>query len=167
MKILSIDASTKSSGVAVFDNTELIYYDCIKSASTDLIKRIYIMVDGIERIISKYNIEKIIMEEVLPEKNPSDKTRKALMYLQAAINFMLYKTHRNVTIEYTYPSSWRSCCGIRTGKGIERQELKQADIKFANETYQLNLSEKEDDTADAICIGHAFVHPEDGEYNWE
>ena len=34
---------------------------------------------------------------------------------------------------------------------------KQKDIEFANRTYGLSLTS--DDTADAVCIGHAFLHP--------
>ena len=40
MKVLAIDASTKSTGVALFEDTELIKYACLTASSTDLIKRI-------------------------------------------------------------------------------------------------------------------------------
>ena len=40
--ILSLDLSTKSSGIAIFDNDKkLIDYTCITASSTDLVKRIY------------------------------------------------------------------------------------------------------------------------------
>ena len=54
MKILSLDLSTKSSGWAVFENDNLIDYGCITSSSTDLIKRIQIMTNGIKEILEKY-----------------------------------------------------------------------------------------------------------------
>ena len=49
---------------------------------------------------------------------------------------------------------------------VKRETLKEADIRFANETYKLNITS--DDTADAICIGHAYLHPstESNELNW-
>ena len=50
MIILSLDLSTKSSGWAVFEDKKLKEYGCITSASTDLVKRIYIMRDGIKEI---------------------------------------------------------------------------------------------------------------------
>lgn len=107
MNILSIDASTKSTGLAIFIEKELKEYKCITSASTDLIKRIYIMRDGIKEVLDKYKIDKIILEEVRPESpgcaNP--KTAKALMYLQAAIEFLIHDNFKNITIEYVYPSS--------------------------------------------------------------
>ena len=40
MKVLAIDAATKISGVAVFDNDKLIYHNIIKASSTDVISRI-------------------------------------------------------------------------------------------------------------------------------
>ena len=52
MYILAIDASTKSSGWSVFKDEQLVDYGCIQSASTDLIKRIYIMKNGLEEVLN-------------------------------------------------------------------------------------------------------------------
>ena len=49
--LLSLDLSTKSSGYAIFDEGILIKYGCITSASTDTIKRIYIMRDAINQLL--------------------------------------------------------------------------------------------------------------------
>jgi Holliday junction resolvasome RuvABC endonuclease subunit len=57
---MSIDASSKSSGIAIFNNKELEFYDCITASSTDLIKRIQKMSKEIQEILNKYNVEKII-----------------------------------------------------------------------------------------------------------
>ena len=110
MKILSLDLSTKSSGYAVFDNAELIDYGCFTSASTDLIKRIQIMTEGIKSVIDKHSdISKVIVEEVRPEGTGYGvgnlKTHRALMWLQAAIAFMLHDNYKKTEIEYIYPSS--------------------------------------------------------------
>lgn len=80
----------------------------ITSASTDLIKRIYIMKDGIQEILSKSKVDKIVVEEVRPEGGygvGNQKTHKALMWLQAAIAFMVYDFNKKIEIEYIYPSS--------------------------------------------------------------
>ena len=37
MKVLAIDASTKSTGVALFDDTKLIKYTCLTASSNDVI----------------------------------------------------------------------------------------------------------------------------------
>lgn len=166
--ILSLDLSTKSSGWAIFNEQELIDYGCITSSSTDLIKRIHIMIDEIDRILQKNEISKIIVEEVRPEGGygvGNQKTHKALMYLQAALEFLIHDNYnKKVEIEYIFPSSWRAKCGIKNGRGIKRTSLKEADIAFVKENFNLDVN---DDEADAICIGFAnFKNDNDNEINW-
>lgn len=87
---------------------ELIEYGCITSASTDLIKRIFIMSNGIEEVLNKYKIDKIIVEEVRPEGGygvGNQKTYKALMWLQAKIAFLIHEKFKGIEIKYVYPSS--------------------------------------------------------------
>ena len=155
--ILAIDASTKSSGVAVFDKNKLVYYDCFTSYSTDVINRIQQMIKRLDEVLTSYSIDTIVIEEVRPDQGDQNiKTMKALFWLQAAIAFLLHDKYSKIKIEYVYPSEWRSACGIKTGKGILREELKKADIKFAKDTYQIDVN---DDIADAVCIGHAYLNP--------
>lgn len=153
MNLLALDASTKSTGVAVYIDGQLKHHQCITASSTDLIKRIYKMTDRLHQIIKQFKIEKIIMEQVLPDKGPSVKTQKALMYLQAAIQFMKHDDYPKIQIQFIYPSSWRAKCGIHTGRGIKRQTLKQADMAFVQQKFGLRVN---DDIADAICIGYSY-----------
>ena len=166
--ILSLDLSTKSSGWAIFKEQELINYGCITSSSTDLIKRIHIMIDEIDRILQENEISKIIVEEVRPEGGygvGNQKTHKALMYLQAALEFLIHDNYnKKVEIEYIFPSAWRAKCGIKNGRGIKRTSLKEADIAFVKENFNLDVN---DDEADAICIGFAnFKNDDNNEINW-
>lgn len=167
MNILSLDLSTKSSGWALFEAGNLKDWGCIASSSTDLIKRIYIMRDGIKEILSKSKVDKIIVEEVRPEGGygvGNQKTHRALMWLQAAIAFMVYDFDKKIEIEYIYPSSWRATCGIKNGRGIVRSTLKEADIAFVKDKYGLDVN---DDIADAICIGLAqYLEQDNNEINW-
>ena len=166
MKIMALDASTKSTGVAIFNDKELIYYECIATSSSDMIKRIQVIVKRLNEILFQHtDIEKVILEEVRPEDTVQNiQTHRALMWMQAAIAFMLHEHFPKIKIEYVYPSSWRAACGIHTGRGIKRGSLKPADIKFVKDTYNIEVN---DDIADAIGIGHAFVHQLDNEINWE
>ena len=166
MRILALDASTKSTGWAVFEDTRLQTYGCLTASSTDLIKRINKMIEGLKVILSQENVDKIILEEVRPEETGIQnlKTHKALMYLQAAIVFLIHDNFKSIEIEYVYPSEWRSKCGIKTGRGIQRTSLKTKDIAFVKDTYDIVVN---DDIADAIGIGHAFVNNLDNEINWE
>lgn len=162
MTILSIDASTKSSGWAIYEGTQLKDYGCITSSSTDLFKRIHKMVDEIDLLINTNNISKIILEEVRPDDiggRTNLNTHRALMWLQGAIAMMIHDKHPKVTIEYLYPSEWRKCCKIKTGRGVVRETVKQRDIRFVEETFGIKVN---DDIADAIGLGYAHLHP-DGE----
>ena len=164
--ILSLDLSTKSSGIAIFDNDKkLIDYTCITASSTDLVKRIYKIINDLKLFCQKYdNIDTVVIEEVRPEGNQygvgNQKTHKALMYLQAALVFFMHDNYPKVKIEYLYPSEWRSRCGLHTGRGIKREELKKADIAFVKKLYNIEVN---DDIADAIGIGYAYLSPEE---NW-
>lgn len=157
MYLLALDASTKSTGFAVFRDKELLVCNCITASSTDLYKRIHKMVDSILTIVEQIGIEKIVMEEVIPDHSKNTNTFRALMYLQALIHIEIHDKHPEVQIEMIYPSSWRSVCGIEDGRGSKREQKKQKDISFANQTYGLSLTN--DDTADAVCIGYAYLYP--------
>lgn len=160
MTILGIDASTKNSGWAVFTDGQLNSHGCIASTSTDLFKRIHKMVDELDKIITNHNVSTIVLEEVRPDEvggRSNIKTFKALVYLQGAIAMMVHDKHPKVTIEYLYPSEWRKRCNIKTGRGITREIVKQRDIQFVKETYNITVN---DDEADGIGLGYAFLHPD-------
>lgn len=166
MKILSLDCSTKSTGWSIFEETNLQEYGCITSASTDLFKRIHKMVDEIDNLIKNNNINKLIMEEVRPDIGTTNlNTHRALMWLQGAIAMMVHDNYPKVTIEYLYPSEWRKCCKIKTGRGVKRDTVKKSDIQFVEETFGIKVN---DDIADAIGIGYAYLHPhkENEMQNW-
>ena len=84
---IAIDASTKSTGIAIFKDKELIEYKNIKSSNKSVLKRIKYMTDAIEEIYVNHsnnsfmnNLTKaitdgeydsptyqIVMEQVLPD----------------------------------------------------------------------------------------------------
>ena len=165
MKILSLDLSTKSSGWAIFDNGLLIESGCITSSSTDLLKRISAITDELKTIVEKHKQDKVIAEEVRPETGMHNlKTHRALMWLQGVVALMLYNYNKKLEMELIYPSSWRASIGIKTGRGIKRTTLKEKDIQFVKENYNLDVN---DDEADAICIGYAHSHDVETEINWD
>lgn len=169
MKILALDLSTKSSGWALFHNNELKAHGCITSSSTDLIKRIHVMTEGIAEILNNNIVDKIVVEEVRPEGGygvGNTKTHRALMWLQAATAFLIHDSYPSIEIDYIYPSSWRAALNIKNGRGIKRETLKEADIAFVKDKYGILVN---DDEADAICIGLAQFSKEDTEegFNWE
>lgn len=123
------------------------------------------MRDGIQEVLNKYTIDKIYVEEVRPQGGfgaGNIQTHRALMWLQAAIAFMLHDFNKKITLEYVYPSTWRATIGIKNGRGIKRESLKQADISFVKERYNILVN---DDIADAICLGISQLEPEKNEIN--
>lgn len=158
MRILSLDASTRSTGYAIFNDKKLENYGVISASSTDVIKRINKIVSELEQILTKEKVDVVILEEVRPDLGKIVKTYKALMYLQAAIAFLIHEKFSKIKIEYMYPSSWRKICGIKQGAGIKREALKAKDIEFVNKLYSLNITS--DDIADAIGIGHGYLNKE-------
>lgn len=157
MILMAIDGSTKSSGVAIFKDKELIHYECVTATSTEKIKRINKMVSRFKELFTEYKVDKAIMEEPLPEdvKN-NKKVFKALMYLQAetAIRLFLdfgYKMEEN---DFIPVNTWRSKLKITIGRYGQRDSVKKEDIAFVKKHYNIDVN---DDIADSICIGHAYL----------
>ncbi len=152
--ILSIDASTKSTGYAIFTNKKLTTYGVILASSSNLYKRIDKITEELEKIVKKYNPTKVVLEEVLPaDVRNNNNVFKALIYLQGFICYTLDKY--KLTPKLVAASHWRKVCGIKTGAGYKRESLKPKDIAFVKKTYNLDVN---DDIADAICIGYAEIH---------
>lgn len=61
MKILTIDASTKSTGISVGTNQSLEFHTCISVSHRDVEKRIIYMRDEITKLIKQHCPDKIIM----------------------------------------------------------------------------------------------------------
>ena len=167
--ILALDLSTKSSGYAIFEDSDLISYGCLTASSTDAIERIQKIIFNLEdKILNKYDIKEIIIEEVHPEKENTNqknmRTHKVLMWLQAALEFLIHDKYSNISINYIFPSEWRKICGIRTGREIRREALKKEDIKFVKEKYNIEMN---DDEADATCIGYAYLDKKNNRIDWE
>lgn len=173
MITIAIDASTKSTGVAIFKDKNLLEYKNIINNNKSVLKRIKYMADELEKIylkeIKQEQEIQIVMEQVIPDNlNDAKWTRnqstfKALFYLQAAIVLMF--DHYDLKVELVGASTWRKWCGIKQG-GVNRETLKFRDIEFVKQNYAINVN---DDVADAICLGHGKINhePEPAAFNWE
>lgn len=153
MVVLALDPSTKSTGLAIFQDQELIHYECITAGSSNLYKRIDKIIEGIKNILDNYKIDNVIIEDVFPEDVHGNRSVfNALMYLQGFIMHLL--DNYNLNPKFYTASEWRKKCDIRTGRGIHRESLKPKDIAFVKNQFGLTVN---DDIADAICIGFAAV----------
>lgn len=168
MKILALDLSTKSTGYAIYTDGKLIDYGCITASSTDFINRIQKIIQKLKEILDKNpDITKVIAEEVRPEGTGYGvgnlHTHKTLMYLQAAVAFLLHENYAAAAFEFVYPSSWRAKCGIKNGRGVRRESVKKNDIAFVKKQFGLDVN---DDIADAIGIGYAYIQEQENNFNW-
>ena len=185
MITIAIDASTKSTGVAIFQDKKLIRTENFTSSNKSVLKRIKYMTDQLQDLyvttynstlqqISKNEIKnnvQIVMEQVIPDNLDDDNnqwihnqaTFKALFYLQAAIVLMF--DYYDLEVELIGASTWRKWCGIKQGR-VKRDILKMRDIEFAKAHYG---EVPNDDVADAICLGHGKIHhePAPAAFNWE
>lgn len=153
MKILALDISTKSTGIAVLEGNKLIHSQVAASGSANVYTRIQVITKRVEEIVKEYKPDKVIAEEPEPAfvKNNLDVFRK-LTFAHGAICLML--NHYKLNMELCTSSHWRALVGIKTGRGITRAMLKPKDIAKAEEMYSIKCG---DDEADAILIGAAYA----------
>ena len=151
--ILSLDISTKSTGVAVFQNSKLIHYECITASSVNVYNRIEKITERVAALLDEYKPTIVIAEEPEPAfvKNNIDVYRK-LTFAHGANCMELNKRH--LTMELCSSSHWRKMVGIKTGRGIARTELKKKDIELVKQLYNIDVN---DDIADAILIGKSIA----------
>ena len=162
MRILSLDLSTHSSGWCIGQDGVIESHGCITATSKDVIKRIIKMRDQLSIIIQANNIDKIIMEEVLPDYNAH--TFKVLTWLQAAIVIISHQIDSNIEYQFIGASEWRAALKIKQGRGIKRGQLKPQDVQYVQNKYNIRVN---DDQADAICIFDAYWQKFNNQINWE
>lgn len=156
MNLIAIDASTKSSGIAIYKHDKLQKYDCIKATSSDLFNRIKVMVKAIGQYLTENpDIDHLVLQQVRQDGFTNIKTYKALMYLQGCIMLLVHQSFKHVTVQFVYPSQWRKVCQIKQGRGIKRDIQKQNDINWVKKIFNIEVN---DDIADAIGIGYAHIH---------
>ena len=161
MKILTIDASTKSSGIAIGINQFLEFHTCISISYKDVEKRIGYMRDQIIKLIKQYNPDKIIMQQVRPQVNSH--TNKVLMWLQGIIVIATYEYNPKIQIQFIGASEWRAAIKIKQGRGVKREQVKSRDIQYVKNKYNIDVN---DDEADAICLFDSYWLKNDNEINW-
>lgn len=158
MYTLAIDASTKASGVAVFNDNKLEKYKCIQCNNYNVLDRIDFMMEQIQDVYLQYAPQVIVMQDVLPEEVcHNQNVYKALIYLQAVLVTMFHKYNR--VVKLVTASHWRKQCGIKTGRGITRDVLKRSSQNLIKGIYGIDVS---DDISDAICIGLAELKERSG-----
>ena len=163
-KLLSLDASTTSTGWAIFEEDKLIDYGKIcPLKSLDWRERIAAISESLIEIIEKYKPNKIVIEDVPLKKGGM----KILVQLGACQGMIICLAEKyNIHITYISVGSWRKYVGLFNGtvEGKTRDMLKKHSIEKANALYNLDLVWKspksklnDDDISDAILIGRSII----------
>lgn len=164
---MGIDASTKCTGYSIFKNKELISYGKIPITDEcdDWRHRILYMVNELDKLIIKYNVDTIIVET--PVKTIKNvETLQLLFTLNGAI--LGLANARNISFIPIEVNGWRKSLGLLKDipKDLKdkRSILKERSINMANEIYDLDLVWKsasskfnDDDISDAILIAHSVI----------
>lgn len=162
MIILALDQSTRISGWAVFDNSQLKSFGHWSETSEDIGKRFLNIKNNIKQKVEQYQPDKIIFENIqLQNGGQNVGTFQKLAQLQGMI--MILCEELQIPYEIVYASEWRKSCDFLKGNDKHRNEQKKITQQWVKDTFGLKCTQ---DEADAICIGyHATIKSEDF-YDW-
>jgi Holliday junction resolvasome RuvABC endonuclease subunit len=150
-RMITIDSSTKKSGIAIFDNgiyKEHILLDYEKDNNMD--SRFLKMTTEIMKILKTYEPDIIYIEEVVVDRN-----MHSIRFLARLIGVVYgYSLLKDCEFNTIRPTEWRSQLNFVQGTGHKRDDLKQQAIDYVKKEFNLDVN---DDEADAICIGLAVI----------
>lgn len=149
--VIAFDESTKSTGYAIFKNSELIDYGVIEQNSKNVLERVNNIINEINILIEKYKPNDIALENI--QITLSAPTAKSLMGLQFLIELLCFQ--KNIKCTTIRPTHWRKVLGLSNSSKLNRKEKKEATITYVKEKYKIN--EDIDDICDAICIGECYI----------
>lgn len=152
MRLLALDQASRVTGVAIFDNDNLVKYGTFEIKSNqELGKRLTQFLENLDKLYAAYHFDAVAYEDIQLQMGNVE-TYKKLAYIQAMILFWCEKHEKNLYC--LSPSHWRKILKDKYGMswGRKRAEQKQTAIDFIQEHYK---KEVDSDTADAICIGCA------------
>lgn len=181
MKVLALDLSTKT-GFALFDGDQLIEKGLIRvevkafNVNDHPEKQKYYpgnILDAahhvgfmVSELYFRVRPDHIVIENTVRGRNRH--TQRLLEFIHKSVLDEL----RSIKAPFSYmdPSEWRFVLGLRlsipdkqknklvnAGKVRGKVTRKHLSVRLANEMYGLNLKLKDNDIADAICLGKAFL----------
>lgn len=148
MKIIGIDASTKCTGMALFEDGKLKEHLTIDlSHVKDSDVRIPMMMVEIADVLKEWDGHVLFVEDSWSAANIE--VTKKLSNVLGAIMYVCART--GCGFNKFRPSEWRKIIELPLGKK-KRAELKAEAIQYVHDNYKLDVG---DDEAEAICIGEA------------
>lgn len=153
-RILALDQASITSGWAIFDDGKLIKFGKWTSDGNKSTERIAKTKYWVASMIDKWRPDQVVLEDIQLQKFDSGQegvtTFKKLAHLQGVLKNYFYEL--GLPYKVVPPSTWRAFSEI---KGKTRSDKKKnAQIKVKR-FYDISV---DNDTADAILIGHWAVH---------
>lgn len=153
--ILALDQSTRVSGWAIYDGTELKSYGHWTHTNEDISERIHALCQEIQEKIESEDVDFVVIENIQLENknNPVQNiaTFQKLAWVQGAI--MELCNDMDVPFTLMYPSEWRKACNFLKGQDNKRDSQKKIAQQWVMDTYNKKCTQ---DEADAICIGYGY-----------
>ena len=157
IKILSLDPASRKTGWAIltcseeYEHPKLIDCGCISSGKKFPNERMEVITDGISTILSDNTIDYVFMEKAT-KINYGGRRRMApnafKTYCQA-----VEAVHQTCRILISKDKIFGA-----TAPTWKASEKKATTIKHVNEQFDLELTEDDDDVADAIAMGVWFIN---------
>ena len=162
MRILALDQASRISGWAIFEEEELIKYGKIDlSKYEDLGKRLFILREEVQNLITDEQIDKVFLEDIYMDGNHVNNV--STFKILAEVFGVLYElcVRMNIPVDAILAGTWKSTLKI---KGKTRPEQKKNAQAWVIDTYGVKPTQ---DECDAICIGAHAVKQINSEINWE
>lgn len=150
-RLISIDPSTKASGVATFDDAMLVDHQLFQYNDKEADDRIDKMGKSLLSYLKKQKPDIIYIEH--PQGHGSNVKLVAMICELLGI-VRAYAIEKKVEYKELSPSEWRKYCGFNQGKK-KRDELKQMSIDYVKKHYDIDVG---NDEADAIAIGCGVIN---------
>ena len=150
-RLISIDPSTKASGVATFDDAILVNHQLFQYNDAEVDDRINKMGKSLLSYLKQQKPDMIYIEH--PQGHGSNVKLVAMICELLGI-VRAYAIEKKIEYKELSPSEWRKYCGFNQGKK-KRAELKQMSIDYVKEHYDIEPSE---DECDAIALGCGVIN---------
>lgn len=154
-RIVSLDCSTKCSGIAVWENSKykashIIDYSKIKDTN----ERITEMSKSLWKALDYYSPTSIYIEDTYCHGNPE--VQKKLNRIQGVI--FAWCLQHDAQFNLLMPSAWRKHIpDFPNGRSVKREEQKAFSVQYVSDHYDPINDPITDDEADAILIGEAAI----------
>lgn len=114
------------------------------------------MCESIQKVIQEKQPDIVVFEDVSLQTNVA--TLTVLARLQGCIISECIRL--NIPFAIYKPTIWRKILDFKQGRGVLRQELKQQALDYVKTKYHdlVNCDSVNDDIAEAICIGSAYIN---------